>query len=387
MDSSQLFSEYATSASASLEEAVSLPFAVYHDQAVYAEEMKQIFRGDWVFVCAQGQLPNPGDYYALTLGGESIVILHGQDGNIRALSNICRHRGTPLLDEGYGTAEKNITCPYHAWVYSQDGKFKGAPFTRKIKPNKAEHCLPTFALENWMGLLFVNLSETPTPFKERLSGIDDFLQVYQAETFIHSTHTPAEIWQSNWKLAVENAIESYHLFKVHEETLETITPSKDAFYVSGSSEWTLTGGKMKDTRSTLEKWLTGKVPEAYEHYLLVFLPPNFIGIMTYGSFQWISVLPTGPEECIIHAGGISSYSGKEDKSTTDFTNAFLEEDKWICERIQQGMHSNHTKGGKLVDMEQSVIDFRQYLSSRLFGTEPLAHNTAPEADIFLNSKP
>ncbi len=375
---------YAASASHSLSEAASLPFEVYHDKKIYDLEVDHIFRNDWVFVCAEQLLPNPGDYFALTVAGEAIAIIHGTDGKIRALSNICRHRGTPLLDEGYGTVEKHITCPYHAWVYDQTGKFKGAPFTRNHKPEKSEHCLPAFHLESWHGLLFVNLAENPSPFAARVEGINDYLHLFEPHSFIHGVKSGGEEWQVNWKLAVENAIESYHLFKVHEETLETITPSKTSYYVAGSSEWTLTGGKMADTRSTLEKWLTGKVPEAYSHYLLIFLPPNFIGILTYGSLQWIAVLPKAAEKCQIMSGGISNEPGNDDKISADFTAAFLKEDKWICERVQQGMHSKKTTGGKLVDMEQSLIDFRQYLGSRLFGAKPIAFASTAEADLFLN---
>ena len=375
---------YAASASQSLSEAESLPFEVYHDQEIHTLEMDHIFRGDWVFVCAEQLLPNPGDYFALTLAGEAIAIIHGTDGEIRALSNICRHRGTPLLDEGYGRVEKHITCPYHAWVYDQTGKFKGAPFTRNHKPDRNEHCLPSFHLESWHGLLFINLSETPEPLSQRLAGIDDYLHLFEPRSFTHGVKSGGEEWKANWKLAVENAIESYHLFKVHEETLETITPSKAAYYVAGSSEWTLTGGKMEDTRSKLEKWLTGKTPEAYGHYLLLFLPPNFIGILTYGSLQWIAILPKGPEECQIMAGGISNEPGDDDPASAEFTAAFLAEDKWICERVQRGMHSKGTQGGKLVDMEQSLIDFRQYLASRLFGAEPIPFESSSEAALFLN---
>lgn len=104
---------------------------------------------------------------------------------------------------------------------------------------------------------------------------------------------PAEYWNSNWKLAVENAIESYHLFKVHKETLETTTPSKQAYYVAGNAEWSLTGGVIKDDRGPLRKWLSSGYPEAYNHYLLLFLAPSLIAVVTYEGLNWIQVYQRG----------------------------------------------------------------------------------------------
>lgn len=383
-----LLNAYQGLAQAPLDQARCLPFEVYHAADIYQLEIEQLFHNDWGFACAAAKLSKAGAYFALEIAGEQVVLIRGKDGTLRALSNNCRHRGTPLLELGFGDVEKNIVCPYHAWTFNDTGALLGAPFTGNVTIEKKEHCLPQFAVAEWKGLVFVNLADEPQPFYDRIKGLEQYLELFELDRFDQAYHTTSEHWNCNWKLAVENGIESYHLFKVHKETLETMTPTKQAYYVAGSAEWTLTGGEMKDQRGSLAKWLTGTYPEVYNHYLLLFLPPSFIAIITYDGMHWIQILPSGPEHCQIIPGGLSQQSVTNfDSSEFQFTNAFLAEDKEICERVQRGMYSQKTTGGKLVELEQILVDFRQYLATRLFGTtaEPFNENLVA-SKLYLNQQ-
>ncbi len=379
-----LLSAYQASAEAPLGQAQCLPFAVYHDLSVYQLESQQVFHQQWVFACAEQQLANIGDYLAFNLAGEAVVLIRGKDNILRALSNNCRHRGTPLLDEGFGQIEKLIICPYHAWAYDDVGTLKAAPFTQDSNLQKNEHCLPKFHVECWLGLVFINLSSNPSPLSERLDGLDEYLKIYQPQRFCQSYESGEEHWQANWKLAMENAMESYHLFKVHKTTLETVTPSKQAYYVAGDHNWSLGGGQMAHKPGKVMKFLMGDYPQAHDHYLLISLPPSFVGILTYDSFDWIQILPSSAQSCVVRAGGMAQKASRQtDKGTQDFVRAFFAEDKFICERIQQGMHSNKGKGGQLVEMEQILIDFRQFLASCLFNSSPHPFSQSAEAERFL----
>lgn len=382
----QTLQQYQQAAASHADSARCLPFAAYRDQQLWHQEATQIFHREWVFACAEQQLPEAGCYFAFRLAGEAIAIIRNKQGQIRALSNICRHRGTPLLDEGFGKIDKLITCPYHAWAYDMDGQIKGIPLTGDHPPDKSTHCLPHFSVDSWHGLLFVNLDTHAQPLAERLSGMDDYLSAFELSRFSAGFCGETEQWHCNWKLAMENAMESYHLFKVHQQTLETTTPTRSAFYLAGSSEWTLTAGKIQQKRSKLMSWLSGDYPDIYNHYVLISLPPSFVGILTYESFDWIQVLPEDETHCVIRSGGIStSLDGYQDKHSREFTQAFFAEDKEICERVQTGMSSQFTQGGSLVDMERVVVDFHQYLASRLFSHQPPAFYQSDEANMFLNS--
>ena len=374
-------------ASQPVETAESLPFYAYTDEALYQNEKEKIFHNDWVFLCSEYEIPETGDYFAISLADEPIMVIRGQGGELRALSNICRHRGTMLLDEGIGQIEKYIVCPYHAWTYADDGKLRAVPFQGEAKVDKEKHCLPQFKVETWNKLIFVNLNPDAGSLAERFASIDDYLAAYDIPRFTAGTAMGSESWQANWKLAMENAMESYHLFKVHQETLEQSTPTKQAYYIAGSPEWTLTGGKIKKEKSIFSWGDSDKEGEidVYHQYVLVSLPPSFVGILTYESFDWISVFPTSHQSTFIRSGGMTSgKSYKVDKYTREFVDKFYEEDKWICERVQKSMISQKSHGGKLIDMERVITDFHQYFANRVFNAESGMFHQAAEADAFLN---
>jgi phenylpropionate dioxygenase-like ring-hydroxylating dioxygenase large terminal subunit len=357
---------YQESAVQPLELAKSLPFSVYTAPDVLVAEAEKIFSEEWVFVCMEGEIRNPGDYFAMTLANEPIIVIHGDDGELRALSNICRHRGTTILDEGFGQVDKYITCPYHAWAYSKEGALKAIPYNKVIAVDRADHHLVKYLVGTWNGLVFVNLDSDAKPLSDRLSSIDEYLQIFEPGTFDQVSTGEVEIWQSNWKLIMENAMESYHLFKVHENTLETISPTREAYYIAGSSEWTLTGGTTKRKKGLVETLLGSSHNELYDHYVLVSLPPSFVGIISYGSFGWLSAHPVSENTTQVRSGATYLGSGLEESSqSTEFTKAFFQEDQDMCERVQKGMSSKLSKGGKLIDMERVVVDFHQFLGTRL----------------------
>lgn len=381
-----IIKDYEEVASKPLGSAQSLPFEVYHDAEIYKKESELIFLKEWIFVCTEREIPDAGDYFSLSIANESIIVTRGSDGKLRALSNNCRHRGTPLLDPGFGKIGKLIVCPYHAWSYDTEGSLKGVPFAKTDNLNKSDHCLPQFLCDSFMGLVFVNFSESAPPLEDRFAGLRPYLNIFDSERFDQASPDSTERWQANWKLAIENAMESYHLFKVHKETLETVTPSKKSYYIEGSSEWVATGGEMEVQTSLLQKLFTGSHLDIYNHYLLISLPPNFVGIVSYDSFGWLSVLPDGPNHSQIRAGALfESSSSEEDASSRAFTEAFFAEDKWICERVQQGMYSQKGSGGQLVEMERVVVDFHQYLASRLFSFPPTETFVSPIQNLFQES--
>lgn len=349
-----------------IESAYSLPFSAYTDKSVFDAERDRIFSKEWLFACMDMQLSDKGSYFSLQVAGEPVVLLRGEDKQLRAFSNICRHRGTPLLDEGFGKVERYVRCPYHAWAYSLSGDLKAIPHNKIIAVDLDEHSLHEFQVATWNGLVFVNLDSEAPPLSKRLGDIDRYLAIFEPETFDHVEQGDTEFWQSNWKLAIENAIESYHLFQVHEQTLEQYTPTKLSYYIAGSSEWALTGGANNRKKGVLETLLGSTHPEAFEHYILVSLPPSFVAIVSYGSIAWLSIYPVSSNESCIRSGSLGWKSAMDtSQAIQQFTRDFFAEDKQICERVQKGMSARCARGGKLVDMERVLVDFHHYLATRL----------------------
>ena len=350
-----------------LSQAHSLPFAAYTDDEVFAAEVAAIFHDEWVFTCMAGELAKPGDYYALSLAGEPVVVLRADDG-LRAYSNTCRHRGTQLLDDGFGSVDRHISCPYHAWTYDLEGALKTVPFDPAAVVDKDGHSLKRFRVDVWNGLVFVHLGSSPYGLSERLTGIDDYLAPFAPWTFDRVYPGEVEHWRANWKVVMENAMESYHLFKVHAKTLEQVTPTRGAYYLAGCAEWSLTGGG--SGRAPSEASLS-------DHYLLVSLPPSFVGVFSGDALGWISVHPVDVGSSVIRFGELSAKDAV--KGGEAFVKAFFAEDKWICERVMRSMTATLGRGGKLVDLERVVVDFHQFLASRLFGDDTSPFHENPQA--------
>ena len=142
--------------------------------------------------------------------------------------------------------------------------------------------------------------------------------------------------------------------------------------MAGNSEWSLTGGALTAFGDgVMSKIVDMFSSEIDKYYILLSLAPSFVGVLNRGSLGWIHVLPISPTQSEIRSGFIGvKGSVKANEAGGDFTRAFFEEDKQICERVQKGMSSVKGRGGKLVDMERVVTDFHQFLASRLFDMPP-----------------
>ncbi|MEM1245845.1 MAG: aromatic ring-hydroxylating dioxygenase subunit alpha [Acidobacteriota bacterium] len=358
--------------SVSAGEASALPFGAYSDPGIYELEIERIFQQDWLALCPASSLPAAGDYLAVRIGGEPLVVMRGKDGELRALSNVCRHRGTLLLDEGFGNADRFL-CPYHAWSYDQTGALRSVPYPGDIEIVKGDHGLHRYRLEEWAGVIFVTFSPRAPHLSERLAGLNEHLAHYELERYRFSARPEGlRTWKTNWKLALENGMESYHLFKVHRETLETLTPTAAAYYMTGSAPWSLTAGTYAQPGKRVGDEPAGIRDELeMNNYVLVSIPPTLVGILTPDSWGFISVLPTGPEECVVTGGASYPRQPKVRSSrSADFFEAFMEEDRVICERNQLAMSTRRARGGRMIQLERILVDFHQYLGQRLFDQEP-----------------
>lgn len=174
-------------------------------------------------------------------------------------------------------------------------------------------------------------------------------------------------------------MKSYHLFKLHPKSLKPYTPTKSAFNVAGCANWTVTAGRLQGASPNLTRLIS--VNNALTHYLLISIPPSFIGVLTYQSLDWITVLPEPSNRCQVHQGGITDASGPNYRaSTSQAALAFLEENRVICERAQQGMTARFNRGGKLVALEQVLVDFRRHLLARH------SNVTTPQLTVGANSR-
>jgi nitrite reductase/ring-hydroxylating ferredoxin subunit len=128
---------------------------------VFAEEQEKIFSKQWLLVGHQSQISKPGDYFVAEVAGESLIVVRDKAGEIHGFFNVCRHRGTRLIECKNGQSSAAIQCPYHAWTYGLDGRLLGAPHMDDVPTfNKADYSLHPVDLALWEGFIFVNLADS-----------------------------------------------------------------------------------------------------------------------------------------------------------------------------------------------------------------------------------
>jgi len=350
-----------------------LPNSTFRDHVWFAAELNAIWHADWVFACTEAALPEPGDQVPVTIGRQPVLLIRNQDSDLVAVSNLCSHRGTKLVEES--TNAKRIQCPYHAWTYADSGRLLSVPFSAKGEVNKADHCLPSYRVESWHGLVFVSLNPDVEDLATRFAAVDAALNTTDLDALHHwPEQNLDETWDCNWKLAMLNAMESYHLFHVHPETLEPFTPTKDSYYLAGSARGSVTGGLGSDG----------------SRYELISLPPGFVGVLsTDGNFIWTAVQPLAIDRCRLRFGAAygSPPPARDASRLTRWVYQagtaaaeamalpdFLPEDRAICERGQRGALGDF-EPGPLLEIERVVQDFGHYLAWQLNEAAPPAVHT------------
>src|SRR5262245_10262522 len=130
----------------------------YCDTAILEREWERIFGRSWLCAGREERLKEPGDFFTVAVGRESVLVVRDRDGKARAFYNVCRHRGSQLCSADEGRLKGAITCPYHAWSYGLDGRLIGAPHLREGDGfHKEEFPLHPVAIDTWGGFLFINL--------------------------------------------------------------------------------------------------------------------------------------------------------------------------------------------------------------------------------------
>jgi phenylpropionate dioxygenase-like ring-hydroxylating dioxygenase large terminal subunit len=191
-----------------LPHARALPGECYTDPELYELEAERIFRKEWICVARAEQVPAAGDWLAIDLVGEPLVLVRDNDGALRALSRVCAHRAQDVLNnatERRGNSAR-FTCPYHLWSYRLDGSCIGAPDMQGSDEFDPAACgLGTFALEQWQGFVFISLDPNPPPFADAVRGLDGVMgDVDKSDWQIARTLEWGEK-PVKWKDVIENA--------------------------------------------------------------------------------------------------------------------------------------------------------------------------------------
>ncbi len=358
-----------------------LPRAAYTDQAVFDWEQANIFSG-WTCVGHACDLDAAGTQRAVGSGPNGMLLVHGDDGVIRAFANTCRHRGHELLPCGSTTKRRTIVCPYHSWSYRLDGRLRNAPdFTDGEGFAYEEFGLAELRLVNWHGWLFIDPSGADGDFATHVAGLEEVVSRYRPEDLtIVAKHT-YEL-ATNWKVIAENYQECYHCSTIHPE-LSRISPPNSGENLDLEGSWM--GGWMSIVDEADTMSLTGRsggvaIDGLSERELrtvmylvgypnlLVSLHPDYV--MTH------LMTPLGPDRTHVECAwafpkDVAAQPDFDPSYAVDFWDLTNRQDWSACESVQRGLSSPHARPGPLAPDEDGVYQFVTRVARAYLGGTPL----------------
>lgn len=184
----------------------SLPGEFYSDERVYRRDLDAVWRSGWLFAGHSCEIPDRGDYFTMGMDTDSLIIVRDETGEIHALHNVCRHRGSVICDQASGRATR-LVCPYHQWAYGFDGRLLACRGMHEV--DKSDLGLAKVAVEEVEGLIFISLSASPIPFETARQSLAPLLepQGFRAAKVAQAVDY---LVRANWKLVWENNRECYH---------------------------------------------------------------------------------------------------------------------------------------------------------------------------------
>jgi Rieske 2Fe-2S family protein len=192
-----------------------LPARFYTDPQHFHREVEHFFFNKWICAGRADGIPSKGDYFLRDVCGESIIVVRNEQADVRAMFNVCRHRGTRVCEQAGGTFTASIQCPYHAWTYDLDGRLIGAPHMDDVDGfDRRDYPLRPVAVEVWDGHVFVNLSQSPVPLGSQLSTLPGKFRPWRMEE-LRLVHRTTYDVAANWKLIVQNYNECLHCPVLH----------------------------------------------------------------------------------------------------------------------------------------------------------------------------
>ncbi len=370
--------ELAAVATGSFADARMLPLEVYRSEVVLSAEHQRILLPSWHCLGRSADVPNPGDHFVGELphqhgdgafGSRQVLVVRGDDDVIRAFDNVCIHRGAPLAS-GCGN-EARFTCPYHAWTFRLDGQLIGAPYLPEIIP--AEHHLGALALEEWEGFLFVSADPTPMPLQPSLDGLRDVVARFRMDRYV-PVHQEIEIWATNWKLLVENFMDSYHVFKVHRATFgaSSTSPLNTTMH-PGTDSWAhhvaLDPDEMAapDNTELDGDWRRAVVLAAVFPTHVMQLQPDYL--------WYLQISPLGTDRVRIRwdvSVAPDVLATKADPKAyvddiLELLRAVNREDHPVVESVRRAADGPQFARAPLSKYEQNVFDFDRFVARRLAG--------------------
>ena len=352
-----------------------IPAGRYIDPEFLALEEKYLWKKSWLYACHMDQLPEAGSFILWKKTGSPILIVRGENDQVRAFYNTCRHRGGPIVKEENGQVGKRMTCGYHGWTYD----LKGDLVALRDKRDFPEFDMSCYSLVkvhcdrigNW---IFINEDPEAEPLHQHFQPITDQLKQFQPETLRHFSSRSYDVG-CNIKVMMDAFLEVYHLSSIHKDTVDRfldhrgttidLWPKGHSLMVTPNrrEDWIDPGTiGMKEIPTVTE--VPAKNNISYNFY------PNLVSPMAPTGMPFLTFWSTGEASMQIdcHWFAPESESTEEDELWQTRINNFeriLYEDTQFAPQIQESVESVSFTGINLGYQERRIYHWHEELDRRI----------------------
>jgi carnitine monooxygenase subunit len=351
---------------------MSLPGWLYFDPEFFAAEQTAFLRAAPQVVCHESEIAQAGEWRSLEYLGESVIVIRGDDRQLRAFANVCRHRGSRLVD-GNGGCARVVTCPYHGWSYSRDGRLIGVPHRNEYPGLRTEdYGLLPVALENWRGFLFVTLEPGSPSVAEMMAPYEGEVAPYRFRDLRVIGRVTVRPRNLNWKTIADNYSDGLHIpighpgltrlfgrnYRVeanaHVDRMEGDLVEKESANASERAYQRLLPHVAHLPASHQRKWLYYK------------LFPNVAFDIYPDQVDFMQFLPVSATNTVIREISYAMPDGRRQMNAARQLNWRINrrvnaEDTELITRVQLGMQSASYKAGPLGTSEVCLRSFAQKL--------------------------
>jgi choline monooxygenase len=329
-----------------LDEAWTIPSPWYRDARIAGLERAGVFSTTWQVVGRVDQVRGNGQFFTADLAGEPLVVARGEDSQLRAFYNVCRHHAAAVVTEPQGCA-KQFRCPYHGWTYGIDGALKGmVEFDGVRNFDRAKNGLVPIRVDTWENFVFVNLDGQAAPLRDFLGVVPEIVAPLDLEKKLRFFDRRVYTLNCNWKVYVDNYLDGgYHVPHAHKGLSSVIEYTK---YTIENFERACLQSSPLSSDSSSE---TGVAATRQGRAFYLWLYPNFMMNAYEGVMDTNLVLPLAVDRCAVifdyYFADTSPAADARNKESIAVSEKVQDEDVALCDAVQRGLGSRAYNAGRL----------------------------------------
>jgi phenylpropionate dioxygenase-like ring-hydroxylating dioxygenase large terminal subunit len=360
-----------------LRQARHAPGYIYSSPEFYRTEVEQYFMRDWLFVAREEELAKPGDYMALRLVDQPVVLSRDKEGKLNAAYNMCLHRGVEVA-YGAGNAQ-TFKCPYHGWTYDVSGQLIGAPHMGQTVGFDLKACkLKPIRVDTWRGNVFITFDPDAGPLSEHVRDLEKDFGFLGMEK-CRLGHKIVMRLDCNWKLVHENYLDFYHVHVLHARTTGVRFSWKDEDWVKREDGISLF---YKATpHAPNGELLFGKTPWLEDRDTTLactgYRRPNLTIFGRVDTARLACAWPLGPDKCevVIHILFPEEFTTRPDfaekaKIAGAYQERTLGEDIDMLVSLQRAMPLKAYEPGPMSYLENPIHHYLNTHLDRITGRQP-----------------